>query len=58
MDSNKDRWVKLMTMGDVSFANMLKSAIDGSRCRFEKGVTQKGPLVRERMNVKHIELRA
>jgi glyoxylase-like metal-dependent hydrolase (beta-lactamase superfamily II) len=30
MDSNKDRWVKLMTMGNVSFANMLRSAMGGS----------------------------
>ncbi len=30
MDSNKDKWVKLMTMGNVSFANMLRSAIRGS----------------------------
>lgn len=37
MDPNKDRWVKLMTMGNVSFANMLKSAIRGSRGRSEKG---------------------
>jgi len=26
MDSGKDRWVKLMTLGNVSFANMLRSA--------------------------------
>ena len=31
MDPNKDRWVKLMTMGNVSFANMVRSAIrDGT----------------------------
>jgi glyoxylase-like metal-dependent hydrolase (beta-lactamase superfamily II) len=29
MDPNKDRWVKLMTMGNVSFANMVKSAYRG-----------------------------
>ncbi len=27
MDPNKDRWVKLITMGNVSFANLVKSAI-------------------------------
>ena len=27
MDPNKDRWVKLMTLGNVSFANILRSAI-------------------------------
>ena len=26
LDSGKDRWVKLMTMGNVSYANMLRSA--------------------------------
>ena len=26
MDSGKDRWIKLMTMGNVSFVNMLRSA--------------------------------
>ena len=31
MDSGKDRWVKLMTMGNVSFSNMLKSALQ-SEC--------------------------
>ncbi|CAB1064386.1 MBL-fold metallo-hydrolase superfamily [Olavius sp. associated proteobacterium Delta 1] len=29
MDPNKDRWVKLMTMGNVSFANLLRSAMRG-----------------------------
>ena len=26
LDPGKDQWVKLMTMGNVSFSNMLKSA--------------------------------
>ena len=30
MDPNNDRLVKLMTLGNVSFANMLKSAIRGN----------------------------
>ena len=34
MDSKKDRWVKLMTLGDVSLANMLRSAMRGNGCLF------------------------
>ena len=31
MDDGKDKWVKLMTMGNVSFANMLRSACQSDR---------------------------
>jgi glyoxylase-like metal-dependent hydrolase (beta-lactamase superfamily II) len=31
MDPGKDRWVKLMTMGNVSFENMLRSAYQSDR---------------------------
>jgi len=31
MDSGKDRWIKLMTMGNVSYANMLRSAYQSDR---------------------------
>ena len=36
MDPNKDRWVKLMTMGNVSFANMVKSALRGGPSKPER----------------------
>jgi len=39
MDPNKDRLVKVMTLGNVSFANMLRSAIRGRRCLSGRATT-------------------
>jgi hypothetical protein len=47
MDSKQDRWVKLMTMGDVSSANMLKSALRGGSCLAGKIGLNEGQTIHE-----------
>jgi glyoxylase-like metal-dependent hydrolase (beta-lactamase superfamily II) len=47
MDSKKDRWVKLMTMGNVSSANMLKSALRDGSCLAGKIGLNEGQTIHE-----------